>query len=127
MTTTTTTSWMNVLPMQKWTTLYDPQGRPELSFILEHYEVVQGVPKFTIQIKKGALRESGVKVVELSPNLSVRLYVPIELHRVPGVGFSPKMVYTFPRGYRIEEYRAEPPPGEAMYQAARAHRIKKVV
>ena len=120
-------TWMNVLPMHHWTSLYNIEGAVDLRFMLDHYEIVQGVPKLTFRLRDNTLIETGVAEVALSANLIVRLYVPIELHRVPAIGFSPKLVYTFPKGYKIEEYSADAPPDvtpeETMYHAARVHTI----
>jgi hypothetical protein len=122
-------TWINVLPMYKWTALYNAEGERETKFMLDHYEVVQGVPRLIFKLNTDELIETGVAAVALTKNLSVRLYVPIELHRVPGIGFSPKIVYIIPKDYTIQQYRAgevpkpEPTREEKIYEAARKHTI----
>jgi hypothetical protein len=122
-------TWINVLPMHKWTSLYNLEGETETKFMLDHCEVVQGVPRVIFKLATGVLIETGVAAVALTKNLSARLYVPIEFHRVPGVGLSPKIVYIMPRGYTVEQYRVgevpkpEPTREEKIYEAARKHTI----
>ena len=121
-----TQTWMNVLPLDKWTALYDPDGELIETFRLDSYSIVDGSPKMLISTKGGRTLETALTEADLGHGLAVRFYVPIELHQVPGVGLSPKVVYTLPRGCRIEEYRAEAPPLEQLYQKARHHKIIKL-
>lgn len=116
-------TWMNVLPMNKWTTLYDDQDKPVTTFKLRTYSVTDGVPNYIIETKGGTQALGGMQAVPIGKHLSVRLHIPVELHKVPGIGLSPKMVYKLPRPWRIEEYKAPPPPEEQIYEAARKHRI----
>ena len=121
-------TWINVLPMNQWTSFYNADGVVETRFLLDHYEIVHGVPKLTFKMRNNELIETGVAEVCLTPNLHARLYIPIELHRVPAIGFSPKIVYTFPKGYRIQEYSGElaleePKPEDVMYEKVRHHTI----
>lgn len=123
-----TQTWMNVLPTQKWTSLYDPNGEILETFRLFSYAITDGAPKMVFDTKGGRSIEVGLNEADLGNGLRVRFYVPIELHQVPGVGLSPKLVYTLPRGCRIEEFRAEAyvSPEDRLYQKARHHKIIKL-
>ena len=114
---------MNVLPLDKWTALYDPNGELLETFRLFSYSVIDGTPKMMIDTKGGRTFQTALTEAKLGHGLAVRFYVPIELHQVPGVGLSPKVVYTLPRGCRIEEFRAEAPPLQQLYEKARNHKI----
>lgn len=122
---TTTQTWINVLPKQVWTVFRGPLGDELEVFMLSSYRIHNGSAKLEFSTKKQDYIETGLKEANLGSGLSVRFYVPIELHQVPGIGLSPKVVYTMPRGCRIEEYKAEPyvSPEERMYQKARTHNI----
>ena len=115
--------------MRQWTSAFDEEGRVCSTFRLECYSIVDGVPKFTLMTKGGATIIGGSTASGIiGTPITVRLYVPVELHRVPGIGLSPKMVYRMPRGYRIEEYKAAPDvaPHIAMAELARKHTISEL-
>lgn len=108
----------------RWVSLCTPAGDVEVSFCLAHYEIIQGVPKFTLRIKDNGHIEGGLGDVRINKNLSVRFHTnPIQIWAVAGAGLSPRMVYTLPRGYRIEAYEEPEPAAEKLYNAARRHTI----
>ena len=116
-------TWMNVLPADKWTSLYSPAGTVLETFKLRSYSIVDGTPQMIVETKGGRKTMVGLNEADVGSGLKLRFYVPIELHQVPGVGLSPKLVFTMPRGCRVEEYRAGPPPEERLYEKARHHKI----
>lgn len=121
---TATQTWINVLPKHVWTSFCSPSGEVLEVFRLDNYSIENGAIKLDFKTKKTFVI-TGLKEANLGSGLYARIYIPVELHQVPGIGLSPKMVYTFPRGCRIEEYRAEPyvSPEERMYQKARTHNV----
>lgn len=117
-------TWINVLPKHIWTCFYSPAGAELEIFMLAGYSIENGAAQLEFKTKKIDSLFTGMSEVKLGSGLSARFYVPIELHQVPGIGLSPKLVYTFPRGCRIEEYKPEyASPEERLYQKARRHEI----
>jgi len=106
-------NWINVLPLNEWTAFYDQNGNKEVTFKLESCEVLSEGPEYVMRATLPGNSEGftplklfgGLDPLPISKNLSIRLHMPIEFHNVPGVGLSPKMVYIFPRGCRVQEYK----------------------
>jgi len=99
-------NWINVLPINEWTSFYGPQGELEVTFRLDGCQIINGRPEYTLTLEGWPHPITGsLEALPVSKNLSIRLYMPIEFHNVPGVGLSPKMVYIFPRGSRVQEYK----------------------
>lgn len=118
-------SWINVLPMHRWTALCNQFEEVEEVFRLESFEVINGIPKYVIETKGGRLIQSGLPEIKVFDNLSTRLYTPIELHHVPSIGLSPKLVFVLPKTHRIEPYE-EPeriPQEKVVYDAMRRHQF----
>lgn len=119
-----TQTWINVLPKHTWTGFYSPAGECLEVFMLAGYSIENGAAQLEFKTHKISSVFTGMSEANLGSGLSARFYVPIELHQVPGIGLSPKLVYNFPRGCRIEEYKPKYSSSEErMYQKARKHEI----
>ena len=82
----------------------------------------------SLETEGGRQMETGMGALQVIPELAIRFYVPIELHQVPAIGLSPKLVFTMPRGCRVEEFKAEEyvSPEAKMYEKARHHTTIKL-
>ena len=113
--------WIEVLPLNRKSSLVDNLGNILMVFHLNSYQMYDGSIRFSVAVKDGPILVGGAAELKLRSNLSVRIHIPVELHRVPDVGLSPKVVYTLPKNYRIEEYA--PPPQTDISEAVRHHSI----
>lgn len=116
-------TYISVLPQGATVTIHRPDGSAPIHVKLIDYTLNNQAFKFYVEID-GKLAEGGMGGVQITPSILLRPYSPIELHQVPSIGYSPKMVYSLPPRHRVQEYVQEVK--ESFLDKARKHTMRRV-
>jgi len=128
-------TWINVIPLDTWTSIYNKDNEEVISFRLATYIIDNGKfsSRFDVVIGGGKMESiymTGGKV-QLNDEISVKVHTPIELHKVPDIGFSPKLVFSMPREFFVQEHRKVASKIKVkkkfnMQDAARHHTLRQI-
>lgn len=118
--------WRNAIPLNRWMHLHTSNNETQLVFKLRHYEIINGAPKWEIEEQNGIVHEASVGEMRVSKDLSVRLFLPIELIKMKGHTISaPKLVFSMDKDCMISHF--DPATEQAIFtDAARQHTPRKV-
>lgn len=115
-------SWISSAGLNRTMGVYTSEGELLVTLKLVHYSIIDGVVKLQFLINGSVTGEMGMGEFSLTPEISIRVYSPIELHQLMGCGYSPKMVYRLPRSYIVKEHKPKPKP--SFYDRARSHEFE---
>ncbi len=119
-------SWHNCLELNEWVCLHDVYRNKKLVFKLSSYEIINGTPKFTIEIQGGRQHTAGLNKMSIG-DMTVRLFMPLELLKPLNFKYySPKLLFTLPTEWMISKLSEVHQEKSSVYDKVRKHQSRKV-